>query len=54
MVFATQEGVFPYKLRSKNDCGCSDWETFMFQVSAGPRPGDTFISPVSPINPFGN
>jgi hypothetical protein len=48
MVFATQEGVFPYKLRSKNDCGCSDWETFMFQVSAGPGPGDTFISPLGP------
>jgi hypothetical protein len=46
MVYPMLEGTFPYKVRSENDCGCSDWASFMFQVTASPSPGDFIISPI--------
>ena len=44
-VFPTQTGTYPYKLRSKNDCGCSPWITKLFQVLNQPGDDDLFISP---------
>jgi len=44
-VYPTQTGTYPYKLRSKNECGCSPWITKYFQVSNQSGGGDLFISP---------
>jgi hypothetical protein len=44
-VFPTQTGTYPYKLRSKNECGCSAYITKLFQVSNQPGDDDLFISP---------
>ena len=45
-VFPTRTGTYPYKLRSKNECGCSAYITKLFQVSNQPGDDDLFISPV--------
>jgi len=44
-VFSTQTGTYPYKLRSKNECGCSAYITKLFQVSNQPGDDDLIISP---------
>jgi hypothetical protein len=41
----TQLGTYPYKLRTKNICGCSSWITRYFEVLSTPGKGDLFISP---------
>lgn len=44
-VFPSQTGTYPYKLRSKNECGCSAYITNLFQISNQPGDDDLFISP---------
>jgi hypothetical protein len=43
-ISAMNEGTYPYKLRSKNDCGCSDWKTYYFEVTTDDNNG-SYISP---------
>jgi hypothetical protein len=43
-VFPTETGTYPYKLRSKNVCGCSDWLNAFFTISGSPGDDDIFIS----------
>ena len=40
----TQLGTYPYKLRAKNSCGCSQWLTHIFEVKSQPGKG-YYISP---------
>ena len=44
-VYPTQVGTYPYKIRSKNSCGCSDWVTKYFGVLTSPVGGGRHISP---------
>jgi hypothetical protein len=44
-VLPTQTGTYPYRLRSINSCGCSDWTTTFFTVSQRPGRDDLFIDP---------
>lgn len=41
----TQTGTYPYKLRAKNVCGCSDWLTRFFNVQNSPDDDDLIITP---------
>ncbi|SHF02269.1 hypothetical protein SAMN05444278_1182 [Psychroflexus salarius] len=47
----TRLGTYPYKVRARNLCGCSQWATQHFEVLSAPGPGDYYISPA---NQFGN
>ncbi|SHE75479.1 PGAP1-like protein [Psychroflexus salarius] len=47
----TRLGTYPYKVRARNLCGCSQWATQHFEVLSAPGPGDYYISPA---NRFGN
>ncbi|MDB9873771.1 M43 family zinc metalloprotease [Flavobacteriaceae bacterium] len=44
-IFPSRTGTYPYKLRTKNDCGCSSWLTKLFQVSNHTDDDDLVISP---------
>lgn len=44
-VLPTQLGTYPYKLKTENICGCSDWITRHFEVLSTPGKGDLYISP---------
>ena len=41
----TQLGTYPYKLKSENICGCSNWLTRYFDVLSSPSGGGKYISP---------
>ncbi|WP_213520796.1 M10 family metallopeptidase domain-containing protein [Nonlabens sp.] len=44
-VYPTQEGVWPYKVRAKNICGCSDWITNYYTVEQELGDDDLYIGP---------
>ncbi|MDB9874549.1 M43 family zinc metalloprotease, partial [Flavobacteriaceae bacterium] len=44
-VYPTQTGVYPYKVRSKNSCGCSSWVTQYYTVEEEPGDDDYYIGP---------
>ena len=49
-VFPTQTGTYAYRLRSKNECGCSSWITKYFNVTNQPSQGDGKGYHISPSN----
>ena len=44
-VYPTQTGAYPYKVRSKNTCGCSNWVTQYYTVEEEPGDDDYYIGP---------
>lgn len=44
-VYPTQTGVYPYRVRSKNPCGCSNWVTQYYTVEEEPGDDDLYIGP---------
>lgn len=44
-VYPTHTGVYPYRVRSKNPCGCSNWVTQHYIVEQEPGDDDLYIGP---------